>query len=103
MEPVWYFYTLAGFSLYKLMYSLWIHDAIPSTNFVKPMEPLFVVSFTILAFLVIFIGLVFLLYYFLLTLDLPFVTSTSILSATPYVWGGLMMLAVMVTEIDPDD
>lgn len=102
LDPVWYFYVMSGFSLYKSMYSLWIHDKIPTTNYTKSISGWYLISFTIGAFLLVLSGSVFMIYYVLLTLEIPFVTRTSLLSAIPYLWGGMMVLVIIVTEIDPD-
>lgn len=102
VEPVWYFYAVSGFSLYKLMYSLWTHEYIPTTNYTKSISGWFLVSFTIGGFLLVLSGSVFGIYYILLTWEISFITRTSFLSAIPYIWGGMMVLVMTATEIDPD-
>lgn len=102
LQPVWYFYVISIFALYKTSYSLWVHNKIPSTNYSEILEHWFVVSFTIYAFMIIFAGLPFVVFFGLLELNISFITQTSPILAVPFILGFLLILVVVYVEIDPD-
>lgn len=103
IEPVWFFYVAGVIMLYKTMYSLWTHESIPSNNLDDVIGDWFVVSFTIGAFFLIFSGGIFVAYLLLLLVSVPYVTVGSTLSAIPYLWCLFVLLAVLITDIDPDN
>jgi len=101
IEPVWYFYVSSGILGYKSMYALWSHDVIPSTNIGKILNPWFLASFTI-GTMYLLIGITpFVGYYVFIYIGVPFVTKTSLLSILPFVWGGIITIALVFTDIDP--
>ncbi|NLV14075.1 hypothetical protein [Haloarcula argentinensis] len=102
LEPVWYFYIVAAILVYKIMYSLFTHNTIPSDTLSNVMNDWFITSFTAGAFFLIVAGLVFVLYRILISLSLPFVTATSYLSAIPYIWSGFVVFALLYNELNPN-
>jgi len=102
IPPAWYFYIASGLISYKVLYSLWTHQSIPSDDLSGVAEDLFLVSFTAGAFFLLLSGLGFLPYYLLLSTGVPFVTAASPLSAIPYLWSAFVLLAMIYNEIDPD-
>ena len=102
LNTVLYLYIIGGLFLYKTMYSLWSHEKIPSDNIKDAIEGWFVVSFTLFVFWLVLSGPVFVLYYFILPLGIPFITPVSAISSIPYIWGGIVALAAIYNEVDPD-
>lgn len=102
IEPIWYLYIVSSIFLYKVMYSLWSHESIPGDDLGRSINDWFVVSFTVAAFFVVLSGPVFILYFGLLQLNVPMISSASLLSAIPYLWGIIIVLAALYSEVDPD-
>lgn len=103
VTPSLYFYSVAGILTYKLMYSLWNHDIIPSNDYGKVTGQWFVVSLTIMVFYIAIVGIVFAVFYVLVMFEVPFMTPTSFFSAIPYIWSTLMILVLLFTEITPNE
>jgi len=102
VQPIWYFYIVFAILLYKTMYSLWAHGSIPTDDLSGMIGDWFVVSFTVGAFFSVLSLPVFLIYHLLLSVSIPFVTTTSPLSSAPYIWGIFLVFALLYNEIDPD-
>lgn len=102
LSASWYFSGLSILLLYKLLYALWIHDIIPAVEYGTVLEQWFIVLFTLTGFLVLLVLPVFGVYYFLIQQSLPYVTATSPLAAVPFIWGVIVVVAVLYTEIDPN-
>lgn len=102
IKPAWYFYATAGILTYKLMYSLWVHNIIPDDDYGNIIGQWFVVSFTLTTLYLLVAGIPFAIYYGLLMLDLPLITTQSLASAIPFLWGVVVVFATLAGEIDPN-
>lgn len=102
LRSEWYFYIVATILIYKVMYSLWTHESIPTDDPGNVLRDWFVTSFTVGTFFSLLTGTVFAIYYILLLLKIPLITPSSELSAIPYIWGGVVVLALLYADVDPN-
>lgn len=102
IKPIWYFYIIAGFMIYKVMYSLWSHGEIPANRPVEALNHWFVATFTILAMMLLIVAPIFALFYGLIFFNIPYMTPGSALNSIPFIWGSIITIAFFYAEIDPD-
>jgi len=103
VEPVWYFYVISTIAWYKSMYSLWRQSLIPAMDYRDALGEWFVVSLTVGTLIIVLSGSVFGVYYILTLTKIPFMTKTSVLSAIPYLWSVIVILAILLNKIDSNE
>lgn len=96
-----YFYVIGVLLAYNVMYSLWSSECIPTEKFGNVLEEWFVASFTFGAFFVFLSGPVFAVYYGLLYFEILSLTPQSVFSSIPFIWGGFVVLAALIADLDP--
>ena len=102
-QPIWYFYLASALFVYKVEYSLWSHNIIPTEDVGQVFENWFVSAFTVVTFFIVLSGPLFFIYRVAIYYRLPYLSETSILSAIPYLWGSIVVLALLYLDVDPED
>ena len=101
IDPHWYFYTAAALAVYKVEYSLWSHDIIPTEDYTGVLENWFISAFTAGAFIALLVTPVFLAYFLLLYFNVPLISGSSIISSVPFLWGTVVVLGMLYVDLDP--
>jgi len=101
LQPILYFYLMGALLSFKVIYSLWSHSLIASTNVTGIFEPSLKGTFVVGTFWLLIAGPLFLAYYGMLIFNVPFIDATSLLSAVPFTWGTFLTLILLSPDLDP--
>ncbi|WP_162562555.1 hypothetical protein [Salinigranum rubrum] len=101
VEPIWFIYGICVVSVYKVMYSLWSHNLLPTKNYGVVLRGWFVSTFTVGAFIILFTLPVYVVFFYATQFNVPYFTKTSITMAVPYLWAVIILLALLYNDVDP--
>lgn len=101
VDPVWFFYGVGSILVYKLHYSLWSHDVIPSDSLPNVVKQVIVISLSVLLAYSLTGLSPFAIYVLAENFGVAFFSKESPLTAIPAIWAAIWIVAVLYAEIEP--